>query len=326
MTDELMLKLRNLKVVFPNTMGVVKAVEGIDLDIHKGECLALVGESGCGKSVTSLAIMKLLNSPPALMQVDELCVDGIELKELTNKKMQDIRGKKISMIFQDAMSALNPVMTVGKQIREVFLTQKGVSKKEAKQRAIKALELVGIPEPARRYNDFPHQLSGGMRQRVLIAMAFACNPELIIADEPTTALDVTVQAQVLDVLKKMQKSHDTSLLLITHDLSIVANMADTICVMYSGKIVEKSPAYELFKHPYHPYTKGLLGAIPKLSDQRHVFIQIPDSVPNPMHKPEGCYFHPRCDRATDECRTKMPVLRDIGGGRCVRCHHPLEEV
>ncbi len=324
MTDELMLKLRNLKVIFPNQMGTVKAVEGIDLDIHKGECLALVGESGCGKSVTSLAIMKLLNSPPALMQVDELCVDGIELKDYSNKKMQDIRGMKISMIFQDAMSALNPVMTVGKQILEVFLTQKGVSKKEAKERAIRALELVGIPEPARRYNDFPHQLSGGMRQRVLIAMAFACEPELIIADEPTTALDVTVQAQVLDVLRRMQQSHNTSLLLITHDLSIVANMADTICVMYCGKIVEKSPAYELFKAPYHPYTQGLLGAIPKLSDKRHVFVQIPDSVPNPMNKPQGCYFHPRCAYATDECREKMPPLRDMGGGRYVRCHHSLE--
>ncbi len=324
MTDELMLKLRNLKVIFPNQMGTVKAVEGIDLDIHRGECVALVGESGCGKSVTSLAIMKLLNSPPALMQVDELCVDGIELKDYSNKKMQSIRGKKISMIFQDAMSALNPVMTVGKQIQEVFLTQKGVSKKEAKERAIRALELVGIPEPARRYNDFPHQLSGGMRQRVLIAMAFACSPELIIADEPTTALDVTVQAQVLDVLRRMQQSHNTSLLLITHDLSIVANMADTICVMYCGKIVEKSPAYELFKNPYHPYTQGLLGAIPKLSDKRHVFIQIPDSVPNPMHKPEGCYFHPRCAYATDECRKKMPPLRDMGNGRFVRCHHSLE--
>ncbi len=324
MTDELMLKLRNLKVIFPNQMGTVKAVEGIDLDIHKGECLALVGESGCGKSVTSLAIMKLLNSPPALMQVDELCVDGMELKDYSNKKMQDIRGKKISMIFQDAMSALNPVMTVGKQIQEVFLTQKGVSKKEAKERSIKALELVGIPEPARRYNDFPHQLSGGMRQRVLIAMAFACNPELIIADEPTTALDVTVQAQVLDVLKRLQQSHNTSLLLITHDLSIVANMADTICVMYCGKIVEKSPAYDLFKKPYHPYTLGLLGAIPKLSDKRHVFVQIPDSVPNPMNKPKGCYFHPRCAYATDICREKMPALRDMGNGRAVRCHHSLE--
>ena len=325
MTDELMLKLRNLKVIFPSEMGVVRAVEGIDLDIHKGECVALVGESGCGKSVTSLAIMKLLNTPPALIQVDEQKIDGIELKDYSNKKMQSVRGNKISMIFQDAMSALNPVMTVGKQIQEVFLTQGKISKKEAKLRSIKALEMVGIPEPARRYNDFPHQLSGGMRQRVLIAMAFACSPQLIIADEPTTALDVTVQAQVLDVLKRMQKGHNTSLLLITHDLSIVANMADTICVMYCGKIVEKSPAYPLFKKPYHPYTKGLLGAIPKLSDERHVFIQIPDSVPNPMNKPAGCYFHPRCPYATEECRTQMPPLKDMGEGRMVRCFHCLEE-
>lgn len=325
MNDELMLKLRNLKVIFPNQAGIVKAVEGIDLDVHKGECVALVGESGCGKSVTSLAIMKLLNSPPALVSVDELVVDGEELNDYSNKKMQSVRGKEISMIFQDAMSALNPVMTVGKQIQEVFMTQPGMTKALAKEKSIKALELVGIPEPARRYNDFPHQLSGGMRQRVLIAMAFACSPKLIIADEPTTALDVTVQAQVLEVLSKMQKSNDTSLLLITHDLSVVANMADTICVMYCGKIVEQSPAYELFKHPYHPYTVGLLGAIPKLSDERHVFIQIPDSVPNPMNKPKGCYFHPRCAYATEECRQKMPPLREITKGRKVRCFHCMEE-
>ena len=270
MNEELMLKLRNLKVIFPNAMGIVKAVEGIDLDIHKGECVALVGESGCGKSVTSLAVMKLLNTPPALISVDEQVIDGVELKDYSNKKMQSVRGKDISLIFQDAMSALNPVMTVGKQIQEVFMTQPGMTKALAKEKSIEALELVGIPEPQRRYNDFPHQLSGGMRQRVLIAMAFACQPKLIIADEPTTALDVTVQAQVLEVLSKMQRSNNTSLLLITHDLSVVANMADTIYVMYCGKIVEQSPAYELFKKPYHPYTKGLLGAIPKLSDERQI--------------------------------------------------------
>ncbi len=331
--NELMLKLRNLKVIFPNAHGIVKAVEGIDIDIKKGECIALVGESGCGKSVTSLAIMKLLSSPPALMHVDELKVDGEELKDYSNKRMQSVRGGKISMIFQDALTALNPVMTIGKQISEVFLNHSGnteegaprMSKKEAKARAIQALELVGVPDPARRYNDFPHQLSGGMRQRVLIAMAFACNPELIIADEPTTALDVTIQAQVLDVLKKMQKSHGTSLLLITHDLSIVANMADRIYVMYCGKIVEVSPAYELFKKPYHPYTRGLLGAIPKLSDEKHVFVQIPDSVPNPMNKPQGCYFSPRCAYATEECRQAMPPLTDLGGGRCVRCFHSFDK-
>ena len=322
---ELMLKLRNLKVIFPNAHGIVKAVEGIDMDIKKGECVALVGESGCGKSVTSLAIMKLLSTPPAMIQVDELKVDGEELKDYTNKKMQSVRGSKISMIFQDALTALNPVMTVGKQIAEVFLNHTGITKKEAKERAIRALELVGVPDPARRYNDFPHQLSGGMRQRVLIAMAFACSPELIIVDEPTTALDVTIQAQVLDVLKRMQRSHGTSLLLITHDLSIVANMADRIYVMYCGKIVEISPAYQLFKKPYHPYTKGLLGAIPKLSDEKHVCVQIPDSVPNPMNKPKGCYFSPRCPYATDRCREEMPPLVDKGEGRAVRCFHSLDE-
>lgn len=319
-----MLKVKNLKVIFPNEMGVVRAVEGIDLEVKEGECVALVGESGCGKSVTSLSIMKLLNTPPALTRVDELSLDGESLKELTDKQMQHIRGSKISMIFQDAMTALNPVMTIGKQIDEVFIRHFKMTKKQAKENTIKALSLVGVPSPMQRYNDFPHQMSGGMRQRVLIAMAFACSPKFIIADEPTTALDVTIQAQVLEVLSEMQKKNNTSLLLITHDLSIVANMADRIYVMYCGKIVEQSPAYELFKKPLHPYTEGLLGAIPKLNDDNHEFVQIPDNVPHPMFKPKGCYFNPRCKYATEECRKKMPPLVDVGKGRKVRCFHPLK--
>lgn len=319
MTEELMLKLRNLKVIFPNAMGVVKAVEGIDLDIHKGECVALVGESGCGKSVTSLSIMKLLNSPPALISVDELKVDGEELKDYSNKKMQDVRGKKISMIFQDAMSALNPVMTVGRQIQEVFLTQKGITKQEAKARAIKALELVGIPEPARRYNDFPHQLSGGMRQRVLIAMAFACNPELIIADEPTTALDVTVQAQVLDLIRELKDEFQMSVILISHNLGVVASMCDRIMVMYGGVVVEEGTSVEIFKDPRHPYTQGLLASIPSIAEDKEELYSIPGTVPTFTAPVTRCRFADRCQYATDACRSAEPALTDLGGGRKVRC-------
>ena len=323
MTDKTMLKVENLKVIFPNPAGVVRAVEGVDLTVREGECAAIVGESGSGKSVTSLSIMKLLNSPPAVMQVDTLEFDGRDLRQATEKEMLDIRGKEMAMIFQDALTALNPVMTVGHQLDEVFIRHQHMRKKEAKQASIMALRLVGVPSPERRYSDFPHELSGGMRQRVLIAMAFACNPKLIIADEPTTALDVTIQAQVLDVLKTMQREHNTSLILITHDLSVVAHMADTVYVMYCGKIVEKAPLRDLFHRPLHPYTEGLLAAVPKLTEDNHQFIQIPDAVPNPMHKPAGCTFHPRCRYCTQQCREKMPPLEEAGEGRQVRCWHPV---
>jgi oligopeptide/dipeptide ABC transporter ATP-binding protein len=321
-----MLKLRNLKVIFPNEAGVLKAVEGIDLDIHRGECVAVVGESGCGKSVTALAIMKLLNSPPALMRVDELQLDGEELKDYSDTKMQEIRGKQIAMIFQDAMTALNPVMTIGNQIDEVYLRHSKMSKKKAREATIMVLKLVGVPEPKARANNFPHQLSGGMRQRVLIAMAFATMPKLIIADEPTTALDVTIQAQVLNVLNDMQKKHQMSLLLITHDLSVVANMADTVYVMYCGKVVEKGTVKQLFSTPHHPYTVGLLASIPKLSDSHHHFVQIPDCVPHPMFKPAGCYFHPRCTHAIDICSKEMPPLVSVEDGRQIRCWNCLNQM
>jgi oligopeptide/dipeptide ABC transporter ATP-binding protein len=321
--NENLLKLRNLKVIFPADQGIVRAVEGIDMDIKKGECVALVGESGCGKSVTSLAIMRLLNTPPAIIDVESINLNGEEITAYSENQMQSVRGKQISMIFQDAMTALNPVMTVGKQIDEVFLKHHHISKKEARKRTVEALRLVGIPEPESRAKAFPHQLSGGLRQRVLIAMAFACMPSLIIADEPTTALDVTIQAQVLNVLSQMQKKHHVSLLLITHDLSVVAHTADTVYVMYSGKIVEKAKVEDLFSKPHHPYTEGLLGSIPRLSDTSKHFLQIPDSVPHPMFKPSGCYFHPRCRYASEKCKQSMPPLEMIDGDREIRCYHPL---
>lgn len=327
------LEVKNLKVIFPTEAGIVRAVEGIDIEIEQGQCVAIVGESGCGKSVTSLAVMKLLSTPPAIMRADTLKLDGTDIRDLNDKQMQKVRGKDVAMIFQDALTALNPVMTVGKQIDEIFLAhgkehfkdENGAylsrfkRKKEAKRRTIEALKLVGISEAELRYKAYPHQLSGGMRQRVLIAMAFASNPSLIIADEPTTALDVTIQAQVLDILKELQKEKNTSLMLITHDLSIVMNMADEIYVMYCGKIVERAKTRDLFKNPLHPYTHGLLGSVARIGDESKRFVQIPLSLPSPMHKPSGCYFHPRCAYATEKCREQMPHLETLEGGRCVRC-------
>lgn len=319
------LEIKNLKVVFPTEMGLVRAVEGIDLEIERGKCVALVGESGCGKSVTSLAAMRLLNPEAAAVRADQLKLGGVDIRTLSEKEMQELRGKKISMVFQDALSALNPVMTIGKQLDEIFIRHLQLSKKEAKNYSIEALKLVGVPDPQRRYKAFPHELSGGMRQRVLIAMAFACNPELIIADEPTTALDVTIQAQVLRVLSEMQKAHQTGLLLITHDLSVVVHMADEINVMYCGKIVEKAPTRELFQNPLHPYTQGLIGSVAKMEDEKGTFVQIPDSLPSPMNKPSGCYFHPRCPYAEERCRRQMPPLLETEDGRKVRCWKCMEQ-
>ena len=324
--SEKALSVKNLKVVFPNPAGLIRAVEGISLEIEKGKCVALVGESGCGKSVTSLATMKLLDRSGAVVRMDELMLSGQDIRSLSDKEMQEIRGSKISMIFQDALSALNPVMTIGRQLDEIFIRHNKASKKEAKAHSIQALKLVGVPDAETRYKAFPHELSGGMRQRVLIAMAFACNPDLIIADEPTTALDVTIQAQVLRVLSDLQKSQNTALLLITHDLSVVVHMADEIYVMYSGKIVEKASKKELFQSPKHPYTQGLIASVSKMEDKKGEFVQIPDSLPNPIHKPEGCYFHPRCAKCMEKCKTCTPPLRTLEGGRQVRCWLYEEEV
>ncbi len=324
MTDTV-LEVRNLKVVFPCPGGVIRAVEGIDLETKKGECVALVGESGCGKSVTALSIMKLLRTPPSVSRIDKLQLDGRDLTHLNERDLERIRGKDMAMIFQDAMTALNPVMTVGRQIDEVYRRHTKLTRKESREQTVKALELVGVPEARSRADSYPHELSGGMRQRVLIALAFACMPKLIIADEPTTSLDVTIQAQVLAVLKSMQENHAVSALLITHDLSVVANMADTVYVMDSGKIVERAAAQELFTVPRHPYTQGLLASVPKLSDDKQAFVQIPDTVPHPMHKPSGCYFHPRCSHSSYRCEQHMPWLETLGNGRQVRCWHPLHQ-
>ena len=311
------IEVKNLKVVFPDRGRMIRAVEGVDLTVKKGECLALVGESGCGKSMTSLSCMKLQPSLAAV-RLDQLCICGEDVTDYTDRQMQALRGSKISMIFQDALTALNPVMTIGKQMDEIYRCHEKISKKEAKMRSIKALKAVGIPDAELRYHAFPHELSGGMRQRVLIAMAFACEPEVIIADEPTTALDVTIQAQILELLSKMQKEKQTALLLITHDL--VRSMADRIAVMYSGKIVEEAPAKELLENPLHPYTKGLMAAVARLDDDKKEFVQIPGHLPDPADKPAGCYFHPRCPYAAAACKKAMPLLTQNQQGRKVRCY------
>jgi len=319
------MEVRGLKVVFPTEGGLIRAVEGVDIDIHAAECVALVGESGCGKSVTSLALLRLLQSPPAAISVDQHRFDGEDIRSYPNRKMQELRGSRMSMVFQDAMTSLNPVMTAGRQIDEVFLRHRGMSTSQAREASIETLRQVGVPAPERRYHSFPHQLSGGMRQRVLIAMAFACRPALMVADEPTTALDVTIQAQILDLIRRLRDENNMSLLLITHDLSVVANMADTVYVMYSGKIVERGPTREVFTTPVHPYTRGLLESVPRLSERRRRFVQIPDTVPHPLHKPAGCYFHPRCERALDVCRQTMPALLAEDSARLVRCWNPCRE-
>ena len=314
------LELENLKVAFAGASGIIRAVEGVNLTIQAGECLAVVGESGCGKSVTSLASMKLIDPSNAVIRTDRHILCGEDVTNYSERQMESLLGNKVSMIFQDALSALNPVMTVGRQIDEIFFRHLKLSKKEAKKRSIEALSMVGIPDPQARYNSYPHQLSGGMRQRVLIAMAFACNPDLIIADEPTTALDVTIQAQLLDLLKRLQVQHNTALLLISHDLSVVSHMADRIAVMYSGKIVEEAPAKELITNPQHPYTKGLLSAVVQIHDKKGRFKQIPGTLPDPANKPAGCYFCPRCTDSIKCCENQMPALKEKTAGHFVRCY------
>ena len=314
----MLLSVKNLSTEFPVKKGIVRAVEDVSFDVDQGEILAIVGESGSGKSVTSLSIMGLL-AEPGHVAGGSLEFEGKDLATLPEKQYRELRGNDMAMIFQEPMTSLNPVYRVGNQIVEAIRTHEKVSKAEAKDRAVDLLRKVGIPSPEARINDYPHQMSGGMRQRVMIAMALACNPKLLIADEPTTALDVTIQAQILDLLRRLRDDTGMAVLLITHDLGVVSETADRVVVMYCGQVVEEAEVRTLFDHPMHPYTLGLLKSIPRLEDDdsKRLYM-IKGMVPNPLEMPPGCHFSDRCDSCMDICRTKVPELVDVDGHK-VRC-------
>ena len=314
----MLLSVKNLSTEFPVKKGIVKAVEDVSFDVDAGEILAIVGESGSGKSVTSLSVMGLL-AEPGHVAGGSMEFEGKDLVTLPEREYRELRGNDMAMIFQEPMTSLNPVYRVGKQIVEAIRTHENVSKKEARERAIDMLRKVGIPSPEKRIDDYPHQMSGGMRQRVMIAMALACNPKLLIADEPTTALDVTIQAQILDLLRRLRDDTGMAVLLITHDLGVVSETADRVVVMYCGQVVEEAEVRTLFDHPMHPYTLGLLKSIPRLEDDdsKRLYM-IKGMVPNPLEMPPGCHFSDRCDSCMDICREKIPDLVDVGGHK-VRC-------
>jgi peptide/nickel transport system ATP-binding protein/oligopeptide transport system ATP-binding protein len=314
-----LLQVKDLVTSFKTDRGIIRAVDGISFDIRKGQTVGLVGESGCGKSVTSLSILRLIQSPPGFVERGSINFDGKNILDLDDAGMRSIRGNRISMIFQEPMTSLNPVFTIGDQIGEVFRIHQGMNKKEARAKSIDMLRLVKIPAPESRVDEYPHQLSGGMRQRVMIAMALACNPELLIADEPTTALDVTIQAQILDLMADLQKTLNMAILLITHDLGVVAEVCDYVMVMYAGKIAEQAPVKDLFKDPKHPYTKGLLNSIPKLGHKTEYLPTIEGQVPSLSKLPKGCRFQDRCPFVMDKCRVDEPVLVEVGPERKVAC-------
>jgi oligopeptide/dipeptide ABC transporter ATP-binding protein len=314
----MLLQVKNLKTQFKLKNGLVNAVDGVSFNIDKGEVLAIVGESGSGKSVTSLSIMCLIPNPPGKIVEGEILFKGRNLLNKTKREMQDIRGNEISMIFQEPMTSLNPVFTVKRQLTETIMRHQKIHKKEALDKAVHLLELVGIPSPDTRINDYPHQMSGGMRQRVMIAMSLACNPELLIADEPTTALDVTIQAQILDLMLRIKEKLNTAILLITHDLGIVAEVANRVNVMYCGKVIEAGSVDEVFENPMHPYTVGLLRSIPLMDEKKEELFMIPGMVPNPLKMPQGCAFSTRCDKCMDICTKKAPLLKEHNG-RQVAC-------
>ncbi|MER5830108.1 ABC transporter ATP-binding protein [Streptomyces sp. NPDC002130] len=331
--DVPLLEVRDLHVEFHTRDGVAKAVNGVNYTVSSGETLAVLGESGSGKSVTAQAIMGILDMPPGRIPQGQILYRGEDMLTMSGDARRKIRGRKIAMIFQDALSALNPVLSVGYQLGEMFRVHQGLSKKEAKAKAIELMDRVKIPAAKERVGDYPHQFSGGMRQRIMIAMALALEPDLIIADEPTTALDVTVQAQVMDLLAELQREYNMGLILITHDLGVVADVADKIAVMYAGRIVETAPVHELYKRPAHPYTKGLLESIPRLDQKGQDLYAIKGLPPNLTRIPSGCAFNPRCPQAQDICRTDLPPLHPVterdGGelpGRGSACHFWKETI
>ncbi len=316
---DVLVDIRDLRTHFFTDDGVVRAVDGVSFPVYRGKTLGVVGESGCGKSVTALSLMRLV-SPPGRIVEGSLLFEGTDLARLPEPKMRSIRGNKISMIFQEPMTSLNPVFTVGYQIREAVMLHLKLPKAEAREHTIGMLRKVRIPSPETRVDEYPHQLSGGMRQRVMIAMALACNPRLLIADEPTTALDVTIQAQILDLMRDLQSEFQMSIMLITHDLGVVAEMADQVAVMYASKVVEYAEAKELFAHPLHPYTLGLMRSRPSLQTRKTERLNvIPGTVPNPLRFPPGCKFHPRCPLVVEKCRSVEPALRELRPGHWVSC-------
>lgn len=314
-----LLEVRSLTTQFFTEDGVVRAVEDVSFEIFPGEILSLVGESGCGKSVTGLSLLRLISIPPGKIVSGELLFDGRDLMELEEKEMERVRGNDISMIFQEPMTSLNPVFTIGNQIMEALQLHQNLDKKEARKKAIEMLGRVRIPSPEVRIDSYPHQLSGGMRQRAMIAMALSCQPKLLIADEPTTALDVTIQAQVLRLLKEIQGEMGMAVMLITHDLGVVAEIADRVAVMYAGRIVETGPIEAIFGEMRHPYTKGLWESIPQLKEKRRRLNAITGQVPDPMNLPVGCKFHPRCYLMIDDCKKEEPPLYPVNGKHFSRC-------
>lgn len=318
MSESIVLDIKNLKSHFFTAKGEVPAVDGVSIQVPAGKIIGIVGESGCGKSMTAMSVMGLLRYPGKIVD-GTILLDGRDITYLTPKELAKVRGNEISMIFQEPMTSLNPVIPVGKQVREAILLHQNVSKEEAKKRVMEIFREVGIPEPEKRYSSYPHQLSGGLRQRVMIGMAMVCKPKVMIADEPTTALDVTIEAQILRLMKKLCEEQGTSIILITHNMGVVAEICDYVYVMYAGKVMECAETFELFEHTQHPYTQGLLKSIPKLEEKAERLYTIQGVVPNLLHLPEGCNFCTRCEQAEERCWKEKPALYQTADGHGVRC-------